>query len=141
MLTNPKSVETEPFHRPAFPLGTHRPLRLEEPADAVLELVEEHGVEGGAQIQAHQVLDVVADLQAHPLVVAHHQRKQPVQEAAQRRLGAHLAGAHRDHGALALAQGPHRGAVGAGGRGVALLEAHPTQGTQEAGHVDPLLEG
>ena len=118
---------------------TYAALRVEEAADAVLELVEEHGVESGAELQAQQVLDVGADLQAL-LVVAHHQRQQPVQELAEGSLGDAVARAHGHHGTLALRERPHGGTVGSQEGGGPLLQAHPAQGTQEARHVYPLLE-
>ena len=131
------------------PCATHQALRVKEPPDAVLELVEEHGVERRAELQTQQIFDVGPHVQAHPLVPTHQQRQEAVQEAAQRRfIGGgrrggkvcrHLAGHHGDHGVFALCHGAHRRAVGDWTRGVVLLETHPTQGTQEAGHVDPLL--
>lgn len=111
---------TRPVNRGAalFPddARTYRPLRVEEPPNAVPQLVEEHGVEGGAELQAQQVLHVGADVEADPVVAAHQQGEQPVQEAADgglvgggrgeggrghQRVG-HVAGAHGDHGLLAF---------------------------------------
>lgn len=133
--------------------STHRPLCVEELPDAVPQLVEEHGVEGGAELQPQQVLHIGAHVEAHPVVATHQQGQQPVHEAADGRLaggrrgaggdGDHgvvdVAGAHRDHGVFALAHGAHGGAVGGRAGGAALLEAHATQSTQETCHVDPLL--
>lgn len=117
---------------------TDRSLCFEEAADAVLELVEEHGVESRAQLQTHQVLDVVADLHAL-FVAAHHEREQPVQELTEWRLGVALTRAHGHHGALPLAQRPHRGAVGDQAWGVPPLQTHAAQRAQETRHVNPFL--
>lgn len=50
---------------------THRSLRVKELADAVPQLVEEHGVEGRAELESQQVLHVGADVEANPLMAAH----------------------------------------------------------------------
>jgi len=130
---------------------THRPLCVKELADAVPQLVEEHGVERWTQLQAQQVLDVGAHVQTHAVMATHQQGQQLVQEAAERRLagggagdgGWHgigdLAGSHRDHGVLALAHGAHGWAVCDRAWCTLLLETHSSQSTQEARHIDPLL--
>lgn len=81
---------TSSFHyKNLNPVNTDRSLCFEEAADAVLQLVEEHGVESRAQLQAHQVLDGVVDLHAL-FVAAHHEREQPVQELTEWCLGVAL---------------------------------------------------
>lgn len=117
--------------------STYRPLRIEESADAVFELVEEHGVQRRTELQPHQIFDVGADLMAL-LVTAHHQRQQAVQEPAQGRLRAPLTRRHGHHGALAVVQRAHGRTVGGESRR-APLQAHATQRTQETSHVDPFL--
>lgn len=116
-------------------------MRIKELADGILQLVEEHGIERWAELQPHQVLNVGPYLQPHLLVVADHQGEQAVDEFADRRLHAALGGHHGDHGALALVEGAHGGAVGGQAGAAAVLQAHPSQGTQEPCHVDPLLQG
>lgn len=118
----------------------HLSLRIKELADGILEFVEEHRIERRAELQPHQVLDVGADLQPHLLVVADHEGEQAVDEFADRGLHAALGGDHGDHGALALVEGAHGGAVGGQPRAAAVLQAHPAQGAQEPRHVDPLLQ-
>lgn len=115
-------------------------MRVKELADGILQFVEEHRVKRWAELQPHQVFDVGPYLQPHLLVVAHHQGEQAVDEFADWGLHAALGGDHGDHGALALVEGAHGGAVGGQPRAAAVLQAHPTQGTQEPCHVDPLLQ-
>lgn len=132
---------------------TYRSLRVKEPSNAVPQFVEQHGVEGRAELQAQQVLHISADVEADPIVAAHQQRQQPVQKAADgslvgggrgergsrhQRVG-HVAGAHGDHGVLAFCRRAHGRAVGGRTGGAALLEANSSQSTQETSHVDPLL--
>lgn len=116
---------------------SYRPLRIEESADAVFELVEEHRVQRRTELQPHQVFDVSTDLMAL-LVTAHHQRQQSVQEPAQGRLRVPLTRGHGDHGTLAIVQHAHGRTVGGESRRVPL-QAHATQRTQEASHIDPFL--
>lgn len=92
-------------------------------------------------------------MEADPVMAAHQQGQEPVQEAADRRLAGgrrgarggrgqrvgHVAGAHGDHGVFALGRGAHGWAVSGLTRGATLLETHATEGTKEARHVDPLL--
>lgn len=132
---------------------THRSLRVKELANTVPQLVEEHGVERRTELQPQQVLHVGADVEADPVVAAHQQRQESVQEAADGRLAGggrgagggggqrvgHVAVAHGDHGVFALDGGAHGRAVGGRAWGAALLETHAAQGAQEARHVDPLL--
>ena len=132
---------------------THRPLGVEELADTIPQLVEQHGVEGRTELQPQQVLDVGAHVETNAVVAAHQQGQEPVQEAAQRGLvgrggragdggrhgGGDVSGPHGDHGVLALAHGAHGRAVGDRAGSAALLEAHAPQGAQEARHIYPLL--
>ena len=119
--------------------SSHRPLCVEKAADAVLQFVEEHGVKSWAELQAHQILNIGPDLKTL-FLAANHEGQQAVQEAAQGRLRVPLTGAHGDHGALPLTERPHGGAVGGQAWGTALLQTHTSQSTQEARHVDPLLD-
>lgn len=132
---------------------TYRSLGVKELANAVPQLVEEHGVEGGTELQSQEVFHVGPDMEAHPVMATHQQGQQPVQEAADRRLAGgrvgagggrghgvgHLARAHGNHGVFTLTHGAHGRAVGGWARCAALLETHATQSAQKACHVDPLL--
>lgn len=132
---------------------THRTLCVKELSDAVPQLVEKHGVQSGAELQTQQVFDIGAHVEPDPVVAAHEQTQQAVQEAADgrlagRRWGAgwswshgigHVAGAHGDHGVLALAHGAHRWAVSCRAWGATLLETDAAQCTEKARHVDPFL--
>lgn len=71
------------FHK-NFHSTTHRSLRVKELPNAVPQLVEEHGVEGGVELQPQQVFDVSANMEADPVVATNQQGQQPVQEAADR---------------------------------------------------------
>lgn len=115
-------------------------LRIEELADGVLQFVKQHRVKRRAQLQTHQIFDIGPYLKSHFLVVTDHQGQQPVDELADRSLGVALGGHHGDHGALALADGAHGGAVRGQPRGAAVLQAHAPQRAQEPRHVDPLLQ-
>lgn len=135
------------------PHQTHRTLRIKELANAVPQLVEEHGVQGRVELQPEEVLHISANVQTNSVMTTHQKGQKTVQEAAdgcltggRRRAGGsrgqrvgHVAGPHGDHGVFALGRGPHGGAVCDGTRGAALLEAYPTQSTQKSCHVDPLL--
>ena len=60
------------------------PVLVEELLDDALDLVEEDGVEGGRDLVAHQLLDVLLDLGAKLLVGADQQLQQLTQEKRHR---------------------------------------------------------
>lgn len=131
-------------------IRTHRTLSVKELANAVLELVEQHGIQSWTELQSKEILNIGANMEAHPVVATNQQSQQPVQEAAHRCLTrgrrargghevGHLTRAHRDHGVFTLGHGTHRWTVCGWAWGAALLEAHTAQSTQKSCHVDPLL--
>lgn len=50
---------------------TYRSLSIKELSNAVPQLVEEHGVESGTELQTQQVLHIGPDMEANPVVTAH----------------------------------------------------------------------
>lgn len=65
---------------------THRSLCFKELANAVPQLVKEHGVECRTKLQSQQVLHISADVEANTVMAAHQQGQESVQEAADGRL-------------------------------------------------------
>lgn len=78
-----KTILSINFHK-NFHSTTNRSLCVKELSNAVSQLVEEHGVEGGVELQPQQVFDISANMEADPVVATNQQGQQPVQEAADR---------------------------------------------------------
>ena len=61
---------------------TYWSLCVKELANAVPQLVEEHGVESRAELQPQEVFDIGPNMEAYPVMTTHKQGQQPIQEAA-----------------------------------------------------------